>query len=146
MTHVDPKLVDAALDNEGQKSVAKLIKDLPEDTVSLAWRSQLNEKLLKCAVAKKRPVPIWLWGSLGSAAVAGCLGVVLTLQFIATPQTSNVSGIESSIVSAHRNSVALAEVSGSGLNFDEVTAPNDEAKPAINSPSIPWTRDDAEDL
>lgn len=45
--------LDASLETQAQKTVAGLVSQLEDETPTLTWRSELNERLLK--VGRSRP-------------------------------------------------------------------------------------------
>ena len=104
--------------SEGMKS---LMKALPEEQVSMAWRSSLNEKLL-ATVPKKRFNWNWVLRPALGLGLAGALALVIVTQ----PQPSGVvtvmparGSLEAHLVAEHQDSIALYDLSGPGLSPDE---------------------------
>ena len=115
MNQEDQKITKS--DNELQE-VAEFVKSLPEDTVSLAWRSELNEKLLSAApIVRKR---VWL-PRFAMATSLAC-GIALGI-FIAGPERSAPSAnpleLEASLVRTHLEATQSREISGVGLTAAE---------------------------
>lgn len=97
---------DEKLESATQKSVARLVHELPEDEVSMAWRSALNEKLFAARKPKRRSWLVWGLPTVGVAAAA-----VLATVLILKPTTSeNRVGLEQSILDAHSQMVAANEL------------------------------------
>ena len=73
------KELDSALRTESQKAVARLVHELPEDVLSLSWRSDLNQKLRFAAakIDRKRKIHAWIVRpSLGLGLAAAMASVV----------------------------------------------------------------------
>lgn len=74
-TEVDDAELDQQLYSPSQIEVARLVRELPDDVPSMAWRSGLNEKLRLEAskIRKRQMVTNWLFRpalGLGLASVA----------------------------------------------------------------------------
>lgn len=54
---------------EDLESIGRLVKELPEDTPSMVWRSQLSQRLA-AEQKPKRPFAAWLPGVLAAASAA----------------------------------------------------------------------------
>jgi len=121
--------LDERLASAAQTEMRKVVKALPEDGLSLAWRSSLNERLMKTAVRQRRKQILgWIVKPAFGLAVAGALSVVLFTRQLA-PQsssfTSTSGGIEASIVSAHREETSYVDIVGASLT--PVEAKNDQS-------------------
>ena len=77
MKPVDNEVEDAKLNSAGQMAIRSMIQALPEEPVSMAWRSALNEQLLASA-AKQRKKRRLLW----FASPAAGLTLVTALAFV----------------------------------------------------------------
>lgn len=108
--------IDEQLCSPGQMAMRDVVQSLPEDTLSMAWRSSLNEKILEGA-AKKRQRRRWLWFLAPSAglAVACALATVVILGVGRHEQPAD-RGLEAAMVSMHRDLSSTQDVTGSGLN------------------------------
>ncbi|MDR3689144.1 MAG: hypothetical protein P4L46_07170 [Fimbriimonas sp.] len=136
--------VDDMIESPEQHSVRKLVQALPEESLSLAWRSSLNEKLLETAAAKKRRNRLnWILRPALGLGLASVLAVIVLFHPSQAPKSSTPDrGIESAIVSDHRASVLLGEVSSAGLNVNEVAS---EANPQEPDDGL-WTDSDVQGL
>jgi hypothetical protein len=118
---------DKALESPAQKQVHELVSQLPEDSLSLAWRSALNEKLLATAPKPRRSVWTWMMKPAAGLAVAGALAVVLISRTgispspspVAVNQTTSNGQLEAALIQDHRELVQVSDVVGAGLNPEE---------------------------
>ncbi|MBN9501201.1 MAG: hypothetical protein BGO01_14300 [Armatimonadetes bacterium 55-13] len=114
--------LDKRLDSAGQQQVRTMLQAMPEEPLSLSWRSELNQVLAakRDSKIRRRRIAWFLSPALGLG-VAGALAVVTMFK---TPEvrTSQISGdtIEAQLVASHRNSIRIADVTGVGLNSYEV--------------------------
>ncbi len=140
LSMAEAHLLDQSLaEQEGIRSV---VRELEDDTPSMAWRSGLNERLLAVT-----PTPRKSWFSLralaGLGTVAACtLALILVLRpeaprpMSAPSVTVSESSVEQVLLDAHRSSsFALATGAGDG------SAPTRTDTPA---PVIHWTESDFE--
>ncbi len=125
MTHHDNSQIndiDDRLNNVGQQTVKNLVQGLPADTVSLAWRSSLNEQLLAVSAQKQRKRRLqWILRPAAGLSLATLCAIV----FIVQPYYRHASvkpdfRVENAILNDHHNSALLNEVSSAGLNSNEV--------------------------
>ncbi len=112
---------ETQLQSEDQLKVASLVKSLKDDELSLAWRSELNAKLMaaqQTKAKKKSAFRVYAWGSSLSVGVAAAVfaGTILLTPKSnkVAPQTNNSSLIASELVQAHEESMVFASVSGTG--------------------------------
>jgi hypothetical protein len=110
-------VTDAMLDS--QKSVSALVKGLPEDELSMAWRSQLNLKLLEAndkKVARKRSLRLATLGSSVSlGAAAAVLGIMMFSPAKSGPSAERFVKVQpSELQKIHEETAAFASVSGTG--------------------------------
>jgi hypothetical protein len=138
----DPKRLemmnaDERLNSEAQQAIRQTVRALPEETVSLAWRSALNERVLQEAqLSKRRQRLAWLLRPAVGLAMAGAMAFVVVMR---TPETKPISivrantaaaGLEAALVSTHRETAMLTDVAGVGLNATEVEVlASDEVPP-----------------
>ena len=118
--HDDHAELDALLQSESQQMVQRAVGSLPEESLSLAWRSDLNERLRQV-----RPVSKWrakfavAWRPAFALALASCLAVILMVQ--QTPTNSHTGGtLEDSLVATYRETADADELAGAGLLLHEV--------------------------
>jgi glucosamine 6-phosphate synthetase-like amidotransferase/phosphosugar isomerase protein len=108
------------LNSKNQQKLAMLVKALPEEDLSMSWRSSLNVKLMaaQAAKSKKRTAKKFLaWGTSLSAGVAATAYFVIlgnvTPMVSPTTQSDSVA-FASELVKTHQESVVMASVSGIG--------------------------------
>ena len=117
----DEARLDALLHSDSQQAVRNAVRALPNDSLSLSWRSSLNEKLMQI-----RPVPKWkarlavTWKPIAGLALAGCLAMMITLR-VSTPPVHRSSNLEATLVSAYDEQANSDEIAGSGLAIHEVS-------------------------
>lgn len=115
--------LDSKLESPGQLQIMQLVKAMPEEPVNLAWRSALNEKLMASVETRRRKRRVaWFLSPALGIGVASVFAVVLfTKPQMTSPQTpSEGAGIEAKLVAAHQDAIQYGEVTGAGLNQDEV--------------------------
>ncbi len=108
--------LDQALDV--QEPVANLVAHLPEDAPSLAWRSELNQRLAHTKV-KRRQFSLFRWGSGALAAAAAVTALVVVVSNTA-PKPAAKGSVEEVILSAHRDEGVAVHVDWSD-SLDEAT-------------------------
>ena len=133
--------LDALLNSESQQTIRRVVNSLPEDSLSLSWRSDLNERLHKV-----RPIARWRvrvaqsWKPALGLALAGCLATLIAIKpGVQAPQTSHP--IEASLVSSYTDSANLDDLVGPGLAVHEVS---DTTR--SNDSSTQWTESDLTNL
>lgn len=105
--------LDDALENQSGRLSQAILRDLPEDQPSLAWRSDLNTKLARASQAQKKRQVILRWlPAMAAPVAAGCAFLLLTTtapqQSTVSPQSvaRNTESIEEQMVDLHRDAVA----------------------------------------
>jgi hypothetical protein len=99
--------------------IGRLVRALPEDVPSLAWRSALNEKLrhVQPRSPKRRLSLAWLGGS----AIAGAAAITMFFLFKPSGPTEKVlvsdAGLEAAIMAAHEESAGAYEVTVAGASL-----------------------------
>ncbi len=108
---------DLALNEKGQQFVAQAVKQIPVEDVSLAWRSQLNEKLLQesAKVSSTRKRINFVWRPMAGVAVGAALAFALIV-----PRNDGVGSIQSysveaSLMQAHISADRSHELIGSAI-------------------------------
>lgn len=136
------------LDAELNRSefLADAVKSLPEDTLSLAWRSELNERLFAEAAAGRRSSRrLWVWRPALGLALAGALALAIYLpganEANRPSPTLGRSSVESQMANAHVDAVNALYVAGHGLAAYEAT-PTAEAAPNV----VRWDESDLGDF
>ena len=110
-------------------SVSDLVSQIGDESPSLAWRSELNERLLaQSRKAKKRSQFLqWLRPTVGIAALASAACVALV--FTSTSHPSAVPGIEAALISEHRVASAMVDVVGPTADLKQTSpVPAEEAE------------------
>jgi hypothetical protein len=110
----DPQ-IDELLQHPSQQAARNLVRSIPDETVSMAWRSQLNERLMQQAPAK--PVRrSWLWKPALALGVAGALAMGVLLR-APVPNTSpnEPQDFAHTFVATHAQTLSYTEVAGAGL-------------------------------
>lgn len=112
--------LDARLNSEAQVAMRDVVRALPEDSVSMAWRSALNERLLAEAVTPKRRFA-WLnfsWRPAVGLALAGALaGIIIFRPNSAAPATSAhgaTASLEAELITTHTQYATFVDVAGLG--------------------------------
>ena len=117
--------LDAQLASAGQQKIRQAIKSMPEDTVSMAWRSNLNERLMASVSARRRKRRLaWIMSPALGLGVAGVFALTLFTKTpeMPNPQPSTSGNVEASLVASFKNSIDYTDVTGVGLNPDEVVS------------------------
>lgn len=133
--------LDALLGSESQQSIRRIVSSLPEDGLSLSWRSDLNERLRKVS-----PISRWRlrlaqsWKPALGLALAGCLATLIAIKPNAEPVQTN-HPIEASLVSSYNDTANVDDLVGPGLAVHEV---NDTSR--TSDSSAQWTESDLTNL
>lgn len=121
MNNVDEKLTRT-------ESMRSLVHGLPEDSVSLRWRSELNEQILAMAAQPKRNRLALLWRASAGVAVAGALAFAfIANRPVGTPGVyvpSSTPDVTAAILDAHEASYAYREMG--------VTRPESNGQSLVN--------------
>lgn len=113
--------LDAKLASEGQELIRNMVKAVPEETVNLAWRSSLNEKLVAAVEAKQRRRRVaWFLSPALGLGLAGALAIVMFTTPSNTSSKVSHRNLEATLVADHRDNVRYTDVTGVGLSPDEV--------------------------
>jgi len=117
--HNDSQMLDSQLESAGQQTIAKIVQGLPEDTLSMAWRSSLNERLLAEATVKRPRFRFtWIAMPAAGAAVACALAVAVFLHAptgtAPTPQLGQSYNVEAGLMDTYRQESATHEIEGAG--------------------------------
>lgn len=119
---MDLRKFDSLLDQPGQAFVREAVRSMPDDSLSLSWRSALNEKLLAESEKKvKRRRFQLVWRPAFGLAVAGALATMWIIRpdsampGISSPSNRAEMSLEAALVDAHRLSSLESDVAGTGL-------------------------------
>ena len=102
---------------ETPDAIREAVKALPEDSLSLAWRSDLNERLRAMGPQVRRRAWFWHFGrpALGLS-LAGCLALMVTLRMVAPQTGTGVGvGIEDALIQTVAETTRVRDVTGAGL-------------------------------
>ena len=135
---------DGKLNSAGQQAIRSIVSGLPEEPLSMAWRSSLNEQLLLVAAKqqKKRRF-LWVARPLAGVSFATALAVIVLIQpFSHKAVVVPDHGLESAIMADHHQSAAASDVTSAGLNFNEVTTEANASDPEDGV----WSESDVESL
>ncbi|MFQ3587848.1 MAG: hypothetical protein SNJ74_00125 [Fimbriimonadaceae bacterium] len=130
----EERLLEAGLASEAQQKVAQMVGRLPDEGVSLAWRSSLNEKLLaQQSKRQRRERVFWVLRPASALAIAATVwGVYLAgnPRPVATVERPN---IEISMIEAHKQTETVSFVSATGMGAFDVPRNG-----VSNSMTIEW--------
>lgn len=145
------KDLDTRLNGPAQNRVRDLVSALPEEPLSMAWRSDLNEKLLRKhrAEARRKQVLWFLSPALGFGVAAAMTmvvfmhgsprqGVVRTQPPLVASRAGD-AGLANALVSTHQEVGSLSEAAGVGLSPNEAVSLADN-----HSDSDSWTEADVD--
>jgi hypothetical protein len=127
------KMTDQQLDERlnSQAAIRDAVKSLPEEFVSLQWRSDLNERLRTCAPERRRQS--WFfhaWKPALGLMAAGCLAMVVTVRVAVEEQPiQSGPGLEASLVGNYREIAVSRELAGTGLSHYELEATGGALEP-----------------
>jgi hypothetical protein len=126
--------------------IARVVKAIPEESPSLAWRSALNERVL--AVAKKKDRRrFWarIWMPAAGLGTSGALAVLAFSVWVGGVKPEGVpatgTSLEAAMLTVHKENVQFAEIAGPGLSETDAV-PTRQRVPAGNE----WKEADLEAL
>ncbi len=109
---------ESRLESASQQKIASLVKAMPDEDLSLSWRSELNVKLMAAQEAKykKRATRrVFTWGTSLSCGVAASVVAITMFNPTAAPNAFSTraesKSLASEMVTAHQESLVLASVS-----------------------------------
>jgi hypothetical protein len=109
------------LDSASQRLVREVVKSLPEEAVSLSWRSQLNDRLRAEADRRRKlDLAAWVWKPGVAIAVAGALAVAFVSRMPDMGPVTNSPGVEKVLVNSYIEGTASWAVAGEGITANEV--------------------------
>lgn len=115
---------------EAQESMRLLVQALPDEEPSMAWRSELNERLRAMTTSPKSKTWGWLWKPAAGLGLASLL-VVTVFMKAGQPQTAlagNETAMAQAMIQAHQQTVAhqeLGTVPVEALSSDSASVPTD---------------------
>jgi len=138
--------VDARLESPAQIKMAAVVRSLPDETLSMAWRSSLNERVLATAKKQRRSRLVgWIWKPTSGLALAGALAfVVMFHPNQVSPTVGQSDGtVEANMVNYYQQSTVAYDVAGPGL---ALPSDSSEAKTAQKAVDPNFTEDDLASL
>lgn len=130
--------VDAELAAPAGEAIRRLVAELPSEEPSLAWRSQLNERLRAEAPGQRRR-PIFAWAMSGSLAAACALGVLMFVSQRHAPIAPAPVDEEAKLLAAYHESTSVLEISATEPGAARAAGSADEM---TNS----WALEDLQDM
>lgn len=113
--------IDRKLSDPIQTFISEAVKGLPDEQLSMAWRSELNDKLrLVRPVSKASALLSFVWKPTAGLAMAGCLALAFVMLNSSGPVAKQGSNLEASLVSAHRDAMTARDVAGEGIGIAEL--------------------------
>jgi hypothetical protein len=97
---------------EPGERAARTVGLLPDDSPSLAWRSQLNEKLVQEQESRPQPRRViwWLGGAVATAAAAAFFMMILSNPVTDAGPVASEDTLERGLVDAHQEAVSLTSL------------------------------------
>lgn len=130
--------IDEAL--ESTDSIRQMVASLPDETPSLAWRSQLNERIYQSQSKVHKRVVFWKFFAPATSVAACCVAYILiAAPFRAHSVDSNVAvkrTIEDEIISNHV-AQEVESFTGTAIGSEPINAPTDDN-------TVYWSREDLE--
>lgn len=122
---------ESKLNSSGQQTIRNLVSSLPDEPLSMAWRSSLNEQVrLMAAKKQKRRRLFWVASPIAGLSLTGALAFIVMIQpFSHKPIAIPDRGLETAILKDHHNSTLGSEMTSAGLNLTEVTTDANESDP-----------------
>lgn len=117
LTAAEQSQLDVLLATESQKKVALMATHCDEEELSLAWRSDLNQKLAVESSKRRKNQRVWwtLRPAIGLG-LASAMGFVLwTKQPDVVQQPPYQTPIEQKLAAAHEEASTVAELQGSTI-------------------------------
>lgn len=141
--------MDERLDGAAQQAMRAVVKGLPEDTLSMTWRSSLNERLLaEAATQQKQKRVRWFLRPALGLGLACTLAVVTLFRISSGPMSvSHPTGkqeqtVEAALVNLHRQSTWASDVAGVGLSPVEANSFSASPSTSAAPPSVGWSEED----
>src|SRR5690242_12148641 len=93
------KDLDQELSSPAQTQMREIVQALPEETVSLSWRSDLNARLYAEA-ARRRKLNLfgWIWKPAAGLALAGALAIAFMLPMSKASAPESRGDVEKALV------------------------------------------------
>jgi hypothetical protein len=120
--------LDRMLESEAGNQVRNFVRSMPEEPVSMAWRSELNQKLsahIRTQERKRRFA--WIVSPALGLGLAGALAFVFVFKgpsIVGSPPVTAVkeSKLEEKLVASIEDNLRNYDMTGVGLSPDEVVS------------------------
>ena len=135
---------DSQLNTPPQLAIQSAVRLLPDEPLSMAWRSSLNEQLLLVAAKQRKKRRLfWVASPLAGVSLATAMAVIVLIHpTIHAPKVVPTQSLETAILSDHHKSALSNDVTSAGLNLNEVTSDANSSPPEDGV----WTEADVESL
>lgn len=121
------RVSDEQLSEPAQIAIRNLVREMPDESLSMAWRSGLNEQLLLESRRYQRKTR-WMFAlrPVAGLALAGAMAAIFVFRTGAldrpSPRLSDSSvSLEAELWTAHMESAQFADVAGTGVRPVEAT-------------------------
>lgn len=116
MNSNEQKRLDQALDSKGSQAIREIVKGLPEEELSMLWRSQLNDKIQAMATPKKSRFGGLVWKTGLGLGLAGVMAFAMIMKMPSShaSMTASPQNIEATLLNSHAEGEVAAEVAGPG--------------------------------
>lgn len=137
--------IDEKLESSESRKIAEAVRLLPNDELSMAWRSELNAKLSASVQKRNRRQAIarplgWMAGLGLSATATFVFLAVLLPANMPKAGTNPTDTLESQLLAAHKSSVNSADIAAEGLSY------LDDTETVSSSGEPEWQEEDLEPL
>ncbi len=145
---------DAQLSSPSQQAVQNLVHAIPEESLSMAWRSSLNERLImESASYSRRKRVMWIrMPAFGLAAACALATVFMVMPSMhsapmhSAPAVQSVQGgaVEEGLLATYSQESASRAIEGAGPDLSAESAKSNV--PDLASVGNDWTEADEESL
>jgi hypothetical protein len=109
------------LNSPEQLAIREVVKALPDETLSLAWRSELNTKI-HAAIVRRKKLDLfgWIWKPAAGIAVASAFAVMFLAKApLVAPVARSSGDLERALVNAHIETSVSWDVAEGGVTAGE---------------------------
>jgi hypothetical protein len=120
--------VPSVTSDHADDAVRRLVQQLPEEMLSMAWRSELNERLRACARERTRARALnWAWLWTGFAGALACAWAMWAFGGHRMSQPEPTESLEAALVAAWRESASTITLQAAGPSLERTSASEDSA-------------------
>jgi hypothetical protein len=113
--------LERKLSSASQIQTRDVVRTLPDEALSLSWRSELNERLRAEAGRKrKRNLAAWVWKPTAGVVLAGVVAVAFFTRMPDMGPVSKAPAFERALVNTYVEGNASWVVAGDGVTANEV--------------------------